>query len=231
MTVAESKQREVRLLARACDRAGLSTAFGHCSVRLDEQHFLVCASRPMGRIGMADAGTVVSLGSPLPENVLGEVRMHREVYRLRSDVRAIVRFISPHVTALAALGRTPRARHGFGAYFAPEVPFWSHPTLVRNDADAVGVARTMGASPAIVVSVNGAVVGGADVAQALALAVFLEDAARVELSALYAGLGVQPGLTEEQCRDRAVWTGQLAERMWDYWTHGDPERESEREVG
>ena len=48
----ESSQREVRLLARASDRAGLATAYGHCSVRLDDHHFLVCAARPMGLIAL-----------------------------------------------------------------------------------------------------------------------------------------------------------------------------------
>src|SRR5690606_32017829 len=89
----ESLQRDVRLLARACDRAGLATAYGHCSVRLDAASFLVCAAKPMGLISPQDAGIVVRLDAPLPDGVLGEVRMHREVYRLRPDVNAIVRFI------------------------------------------------------------------------------------------------------------------------------------------
>ncbi len=158
------------------------------------------------------------------EGTPGEVRMHREVYRLRSDIQAIVRFISPSVTALAALGRTPRPRHGFGAYFSPAVPMWSDAALVRNDAAAHGVARTMGNSPAVMVSVNGAITGGADAAQALALGIFLEDAARVELAALHAGCINEPGLGAEQAQGRAVWGGRVAERLWDYWTHGDPEQ-------
>lgn len=226
MTDLEPRQREVRLLARACDRAGLSTAYGHCSVRLDAGSFLVCAPRPMGLVEPGEAGHVVPLDGPLPEGVLGEVRMHREVYRLRPDVNAIVRFISPAVTALAALGRTPRPRHGFGSYFSPEVPFWPDPDLVRNDAAAQGVARTLGAAPAIVVSVNGAVAAGADAAQALTLALFLEDAARVELAALQAGHADGPLLDAAQCRSRAVWAGQVAERQWHYWTRQDPEREA-----
>lgn len=220
-----ARQRVVRLLARACDRAGLSTAYGHCSVRLDAGSFLVCAPKPMGLITPADEGSVVPLDAPLPDGVLGEVRMHREVYRMRSDTNAIVRFISPNILALAALGRTPRPRHGFGAYFSPQVPFWPDPNLVRNDAAAEGVARTMGANPGIIVSVNGAVVAGADAAQALTLAIFLEDAARVELAALQAGFGDdQPAITEEQCAARATWEGRVAERQWDYWTANDPEQ-------
>ncbi|MDB5875033.1 MAG: aldolase [Ramlibacter sp.] len=219
----ESRQREVRLLARACDRAALTTAYGHCSVRLDANFFLVCAPKPMGRITPRDAGTVVPLDGPLPEGVLGEVRMHREVYRLRQDVNAIVRFVSPNVLALAAIGRTPHPRHGFGAYFGPDVPLWPDPALVRNDAAAEGVARTMGKCAAVVVSVNGALVGGASAAQALALAIFLEDAARVELVALQAGCADGPVLDADQCAARATWAGRVAERQWDYWTEGDPE--------
>jgi len=45
-----------------------------------------------------------------------------------------------------------------------------------------------GQGPAIGVSVNGAVTGAETPQQAVALAVFLEDAARVELAALNAGL-------------------------------------------
>lgn len=218
-----SRQREVRLLARACDRAGLATAYGHCSVRLDAQSFLVCAPKPMGLIRPQDEGSIVRLDAPLPEDVLGEVRMHREVYRLRQDVNSIVRFLSPNVMALAALGRTPRPRHGFGAYFAPEVALWPDCGLVRNDAAAEGVARTMGANAAVIVSVNGAVVGGADAAQALTLAVFLEDAARVELLALQAGCADRPGLGDAECAARATWAGRVAQRQWDYWVEGDPE--------
>lgn len=220
----DPRQLQVRLLARACDRAGLSPAYGHCSLRLDAQSFLVCASKPMGLIAAGEPGTVAPIDGPLPAGLMGEVRMHREVYRLRPDVQAILRFISPSITALAALGRTPKPRHGFGAYFAPEVPMWQDPALIRNDLAAEGVAKTLGQAPAIVVSVNGAVVAAANAAQALALALFLEDAARIELLALASGCADGPVLSDEQARSRAVWEGRVAERAWDYWTQQDVER-------
>jgi len=220
----EQQQIVVRKMARALARGGLVTAFGHCSVRLDTTSFLVCAAKPMGIIGSGEPGTVVSTESPLPEGVLGEVRMHQQIYKRRGDAKAICRFISPNVITLAALGLTPRARHGQGAHFYPKVPFWTDPALIRNDPAAVGVAETMGKAPAVVVSVNGAVTAGETPAQAVALAVFLEDAARVELAALNAGLAeTAPRMNEEQARNRATWQGRIAERMWDYLTAGDPE--------
>ena len=39
----EQQQIIVRKMARALARAGLVTAFGHCSVRLDGKSFLVCS--------------------------------------------------------------------------------------------------------------------------------------------------------------------------------------------
>ena len=220
----EQQQIIVRKMARALARGGLVNAFGHCSVRLDEKSFLVCAAKPMGTIKPGDPGRVVPTEGALPEGVLGEVRMHQQVYKRRGDVKAICRFISPNVVALAALGLTPRARHGQGAHFYPQVPFWPDPALIRNDPAAAGVAETMGKGPAVVVSVNGAVTGAETPQQAVTLACFLEDAARVELAALNAGLADKaPRMSEEQARNRATWQGRIAERMWDYLTAGDPE--------
>ncbi len=44
----EQQQIIVRKMARALARGGLVNAYGHCSVRLDEKSFLVCAAKPMG---------------------------------------------------------------------------------------------------------------------------------------------------------------------------------------
>ena len=106
---------------------------------------------------------------------------------------------------------------------------WKDPALIRNDPAAIGVAQAMGDAAAIVISVNGAVAGGANAAQALALGVFLEDAARVELAAMGAGRGDEPGLSMDEARSRATWNGQVAERLWQYWTQGDPEHASVRQ--
>jgi HCOMODA/2-hydroxy-3-carboxy-muconic semialdehyde decarboxylase len=213
-------QQTVRLAARALARAGLVHAFGHCSVRLGAETFLVCAARPMGLIEDGDDGTVVGVDGALPAGVLGEVRMHQQIYRQRPDVGAICRFMSPHVMALAAMGQTPRARHGFGAYFYPQPPLWQDAQLVRNDSSAKAVAETLGGAPAIVVSVNGAVTAATDMPRALALAWFLEDAARVELAVRAAGGEAHTSFADaEAARQRATWEGRIAERLWELLTH------------
>lgn len=220
----EAQQTELRVAARALARGGLVHAYGHCSLRLDQHSLLVCAAKPMGTILPGDAGTVVPIAGPLPDGVLGEVRLHQAIYRVRPEVNAICRIMPPQTGALALLRRTPRPRHGFGAYFAPQPPLWDDPRLLRDDALARKLAEQLGAAPAIVMRANGAVVVGASLIEAVALSWFLEEAARVETELLRMGQdGEHTLLTAEETMARQVTAGRVYERMWEYLSFGDAE--------
>lgn len=223
-TVSEALQRDLRIAARALARGQLVHAYGHCSVRLDERYFLVCAARPMGTIGAGEPGTVVPVSGPLPEGVLGEVRIHQQIYARRPKTRAVCRIMPHHVGLLALLRRTPLPRHGFGAYFAPQPPLWDDPRLLRDDAAAGRLADLLGDRSAVVMRANGAVVVGADLVEAVALSWFLEEAARVEVGLMQMGRD-GPGtlLTEDETVARQVTAGRVFERMWEYLSFGDPE--------
>lgn len=206
--------------SRAVARAGLAHAYGHCSLRLDGRFFLVSPAKPLGLTDVSDTGVRVPIDGPLPPDVLGEVRIHQQVYKARSDVGGITRFQSPKIMSLSALGRTPHVRHGPGSYFAPQPPFWRDPRLIRDDERASAVADTLGKARAIVLRGNGAVTVGASLQEACVLAWYLEDAARVELDVLASG---QPGLVfdEDECAARATMQGRIFERMWDWLTAAD----------
>jgi HCOMODA/2-hydroxy-3-carboxy-muconic semialdehyde decarboxylase len=211
----------IRLAARAVGRAGLAHAYGHCSARLDEHTFLVSPAKPMGLVTAADQPVEVSVRGPLPAGVLGEVRLHQQIYRRRADVQGIVRYQSPRLMSLSSLGKTPMARHGFGSYFAPQPPLWSDTRLVRDDDRAAAAAELLGSARAIVLRGNGAVAVGASLQEACVMAWYLEDAARVELDVLATGL---PGLVldAEESAARATTQGLIIERMWEWLTSGDP---------
>jgi HCOMODA/2-hydroxy-3-carboxy-muconic semialdehyde decarboxylase len=222
--MSSNPQVDVRKAARAMASAGLSTAFGHCSVRLDQDSFLVCRAGALSTIKPGESGSVVPVSGSLPEGVLGEVRIHQQIYARRPEIGAVCRFASPNVTAVSALGFAPRIRHGFGAMFAPEVKYWEDIRLMRDDTIAAGVAQAMGDSPAIILRGNGAVTAGVDLKQALCLAWFLEDMARVELAVLSSGRAEQaPVFTAEEALGRLTWAGLVAERAWDHLTALDPE--------
>jgi HCOMODA/2-hydroxy-3-carboxy-muconic semialdehyde decarboxylase len=219
-----SLARLVRMAARAVGRHGLAHAYGHCSARIDARSFLVCPPQPMGLIAPDDACSVVPLDGPLPDGVLGEVRIHREIYRLRADVGGIVRCMSPKAMSLAAMGMVPRPRHGFGSYFYPHPALWDDPQLLRSDEQAAALATKLGQGRGILMRGNGVVTAGTNLEEAVVLAWYLEDAARIELDALGSGRAdAGPFFSEAEAHARATWSGRIRERMWEYLTAGDPE--------
>lgn len=214
--------RTLRLAARAMGRHGLAHAYGHVSIRLDVATFLVSPAQPLGTVGADEPGVIVPLDGELPAAALPEVRIHRAIYRRQPDTGGVCRVQSPAVMALSALGRTPRALHGLGSYFAPQPPLWPNVALVRDDAQADAVADMMGVSAAIVLAGNGSVTAAASLQDAAALAFYLEDAARLELAILPASAAAREYTTEEVQR-RAVRAGGLFERMWHFLCFGDDE--------
>ena len=214
-----AQERLVQQAARALAKAGLVHAYGHCSLRLGDDAFLVCAARPLALVGDAP-GTVCRIDSALPEGVLGEVRAHQQIYARRPDVGAVCRIMPPALMALSTAGVVPRPRHGIGAYFA-ELPLWDDPRLLRDEASAAALAEAMGKAPAIVMRGNGAIVAAQSLERAVTLAWFLEDTARVERDVRAMGLDPDQGLLDAaEVAARQVWSGGVAERMWDYLTHG-----------
>jgi HCOMODA/2-hydroxy-3-carboxy-muconic semialdehyde decarboxylase len=224
LNAAPAVQRELRIAARALARHGLAHAYGHCSVRLDEGNFLVCASRPMGLIGPGEPGTVVPVTGALPAGVLGEVRLHQQIYQRHAHVRAVTRTMPPLLMALGTARRTPRTRHGMGAYFGPGAALWDDPQLVRDDERAAAVVDAMGNANAIVMRGNGVLVASDSLAKAVVLTWYLEDAARIELAVLGAGLQDESVVLDAAERERrATDAGGIFERMWEYLSAGDPE--------
>lgn len=220
----DAAARSVRIAARSLSRAGLVHAYGHVSVRLDADTFLVCPPVPMGLVPAGDPCTRVPVRGPLPAGVLGEVRLHQSVYARRADVGAVCRIQSPQVMALSALRRVPRARHGFGCYLAPRVALWDDVQLLRDTAAADALADELGDGAAIVMRGNGAVVVGSSIERAVVLSWYLEDAARVELEVHRAGAADNaPVIPDDEAARRAVWSGGIAERMWAHLTAADPE--------
>lgn len=227
MSDLDALARTVRIAARALGRNNLVHAYGHCSARIDADSFLVAPSRPLGLIGIGEACQRVPLDGPLPDGVLPEVRIHREIYRQRTDVGGIARVQPPKIMSLSVLGKTPVARHGFGSYFHPAPPLWDDPMLVRSDAGASELAKVLGNARAIVMRGNGAVTAGESLQAAVVLAWYLEDAARVELDCLsVSAQAIATRFSDEQSATRATWNGRLMERMWEYLSASDPELDS-----
>lgn len=205
--------------SRALSRAGLVHAYGHASIRLDEHHFLVTPSVPLGLVDSDDPGHVVAIDGPLPADVAGEVLAHQQIYTRRTDVNAICRVQPPKLMSLSTMGRVPAIRHGFGAYLS--TAYWHDPQLARTPQLAEQLSLCLADGNAVVMRGNGAIVVADSIERAVVLAWYLEDAARVELDVMHADADAGLEFTPEEARSRATWSGAIVERMWDYLTSAD----------
>ena len=225
----EALQRRVRVAARTLSRHGLAQAWGHCSARLDDSHFLVCAARPMGRIAVGEAGTIVPIDGALPDGVLGEVRIHQQIYKRRPEVGGVCRVMPAVTVALSILHQVPQPRHGVGAFNAA-CRLWEDPRLLRNDGWAAQLAEHMGDSPSLVMRANGAVTVGPCIELAVGFAWCLEDSAKME-QRVRTMAGEQSlesaALLDGEIGLRQVSSGRVFERLWEYLASDDAEFDAE----
>lgn len=222
MIASPATERLLRIAGRAVARAGLVHAYGHCSLRLDDSYYLVSPSKPLGLVGTEDHCHILNINDAIPDHILGEVRIHREIYRRRPDVNGIIRSMPPHVMTLAAHGIIPQPRHGFGTYFSAGLSLWEDPQLLRSDEAASALAEQLHDGNAIMMRGNGAVIAASSIEKAVVLTWYLDDMARIELAGRCANIAAEH-LSEDQCAERGTWKGGIAERMFQYLSDGDPE--------
>jgi ribulose-5-phosphate 4-epimerase/fuculose-1-phosphate aldolase len=93
-----------------------------------------------------------------------------------------------HVAAFSCAAEPLRVAHGFGANLGPVVRVFTQPFLVASNEMGDGVADTLGSdSEAVILQSNGMVAVGQSVPHACVQALFLEEAAELQLLAQGAG--------------------------------------------
>jgi len=195
---------------------GLVTAFGHVSVRQEEQDsFLITPPKPLGSLEVDDDLLEVSLAEDeLPEGVPGEAWIHWAVYNSRPDVKGICRAQPPISTTLASAGVPIRPLHGQGAFLGQEVPVYDDARLIRGREAGEALAERLGNAGGIIMRGNGAVTVGKSVGAAVARMWILEVSAEINRTA--AAAGIPQVLNEEEFSYWESVSEEILERIWGY---------------
>lgn len=207
---------DVIAAAGALDAEGLVTAFGHVSVREEEQDsFLITPPKPLGSLEPDEALLEVSLAEEeLPEGVPGEAWIHWAIYKNRSDVGGICRAQPPISTAVASGGIPIRPLHGQGAFLGEEVPVYDDARLIRGREAGEALAGDLGGAGGIIMRGNGAVTVGKSVGAAVARMWVLEVSAEINRTA--ATVGTPRVLSEEEFSYWESVSEEILERIWSY---------------
>lgn len=175
---------------RELTRSGLSYGTsGNVSLRIEQQRFFISPSGMLYDTLEPDDIPLMDLdgrwcGRRRPST---EWRLHREIFKSRDDVGAIVHTHSRHATALACTGRGIPAFHYMVAIAGGTdircAPYFTFGTQDLSNAAVVGLAGRR----ACLLANHGVVAVGADLYAALALAGEIENLAAQYLAALAVG--------------------------------------------
>jgi L-fuculose-phosphate aldolase len=162
---------------------------GNVSVRCDERRFFVSPSGMDYEVLQADDVPLMDLdgrwyGKRRPSS---EWRFHRDIFKSRQDVGAIVHTHSPHATALACTGRGIPAFHYMVAVAGGRdircAPYHAFGTQELSDAALTALKDRK----ACLLANHGVIATGADLATAMSLAGEVENLALQYNAALSLG--------------------------------------------
>jgi L-fuculose-phosphate aldolase len=117
-----------------------------------------------------------------------EVYIHSEVLKLRPDLNCVIHTHPPYAVALSSTGRPMRCYSQPGALFYEALGVYTDTiNLIRSHEMGAGVAKALGPHRAVLLKNHGAVTAGATIAEAVIVAIMLENAAMVQMIAEAAG--------------------------------------------
>jgi ribulose-5-phosphate 4-epimerase/fuculose-1-phosphate aldolase len=221
---------EIVRATRMLVNEGVMDAFGHVSVRIEDDHgkYLMsraCAPNLITPEDIFEFTLESDLVQPSKTQLFAERIIHGEIYKARTDVMAIVHC---HPAALLpyCISATPLVPvFLMGATIGPFVPFWDQQDefgdtalLVVKPEEGRSLARTLGQNSVVLMKRHGATVAGANLPELVFRAVYAcrNAEAQSAAGALGAVAALSPGETE---RAGALCSrvGGFSSRTWDFW--------------
>src|SRR5712691_8105164 len=184
---------------RILHQQGVNDAFGHVSVRSDKnpnRYFLARSLAP--DLVAADDLIEYDLDSN-PVNLNGrdqysERYIHGEIYKARSDVRAVVHNHSPDVIPFSVTTVRLRPVFHVASFLGDGIPvfdirkdFGMTDMLVSNTARGHALAQSLAGAPAVLMRGHGVSVVGPSLPYAVGRSVYLSINARIQAQAMALG--------------------------------------------
>jgi ribulose-5-phosphate 4-epimerase/fuculose-1-phosphate aldolase len=206
---------------------GIIDAFGHVSVRISTNRFLLARNIAPGQVTAGDILEFDADSEPAEANESSlylERYIHGEVYRSRPDVGAVVHHHAFSLVALGLLrGVELRPVCHMAGFLGAHTPVFEIRTVAGDDSDllirnrelGLALALKLGSANTVLMRGHGATVVGRHLRQAVYRAVYSELNARLQLTAMSVG---QPTyLTEAESQATAAALERQVDRPWNVW--------------
>jgi ribulose-5-phosphate 4-epimerase/fuculose-1-phosphate aldolase len=205
----------IRMLARA----DIVDHSGHGSARRDSETFyLNSAASARGALTTGDIVTIDLDGNLVEGSARPpfEFHIHSEIYRVRSDVQAVMHTHPRWSTFLTMVGAPYSAVYAQGALLGA-IPLVDSPLSVNTRPMGERVAATLGDGAAVLLKSHGAVIVGSDIVECFALAAYLEENAYRQYMAMQIGKPYVFSEAEQQAFRERLRTPALFRKTWDHY--------------
>jgi ribulose-5-phosphate 4-epimerase/fuculose-1-phosphate aldolase len=205
---------------RVLSEQKLVEGFGHVSARLPESDsFLLTPRISLALIAEADLltldldGKVLEGRHPAPF----EAWLHTAIMKSKPGVNAVTRIHARVANMFSVTDRKLEPVHNHGSFFAGGVPVFKKPDLISSAALGAEMVETLGEHPAILLRGNGQVTVGRTIAEAVMMAIYLEEAAAILYGALQIGTPIPLTQTESSRRRVEALPPVDLERAWKFF--------------
>jgi L-ribulose-5-phosphate 4-epimerase len=192
---------------------------GHMSCRVPGTgHILINSGKSVrSRITPADIIAIDMDGKPVEGDVVPpmEFHIHTEIYRRRPDVNAVAHTHPLWSTLFSMVGETVQPVTMQAAVMGPVQTFAKTASINRQDL-AVELAAALGSHRVVMLKSHGAVVAGADIVEAFALAVYLEETAKRQYMARALGSPYALVAAEVEKIGANLRKPHLLRKVWDF---------------
>jgi len=213
-------KRDVISACRVLSDQKLVEGFGHVSARLpDSGSFLLTPRISLALVTEADLLTL-NLDGKVREDrhpAPFEAWLHTAIMKSKPAVNAVTRIHARVANMFSVTDRKLEPVHNHGSFFSGGVPVFKKPDLISSASLGAEMVETLGEHPAILLRGNGQVTVGRTLAEAVMMAIYLEEAATMLYGALQIGTPIPLTQTElNQRRIEALPPVDL-ERAWNFF--------------
>jgi HCOMODA/2-hydroxy-3-carboxy-muconic semialdehyde decarboxylase len=216
----EQIKKDVVSACRVLSQQKLVEGFGHVSARVpDSDRFIMTPRISLALVTEEDLlimnlqGGVIEGSQAAPF----EASLHSAIITLKPQINAITRIHARVANMFSVTDRRLEPVHNHGSFFAGGVPLFRTPDLISTAQLGRQVAETMGDKPAILLRGNGQVTVGRTIAEAVMMAIYLEEAAEILYGALQIGTPVPLSTDEAAKRQVEALPPVDLERAWNFF--------------
>jgi L-fuculose-phosphate aldolase len=214
----------IALGVRICNIANVMDMNGHVSMRDPQDANVMWINSRKASRSTLTASDVVAVdlvsGQPLGngDEPPSEFHIHREIYKRRPDVNAIVHSHPKRILSLSIAGVAIKPCCTMGTFLpATGAPIHAEGYLVNSVERGAALAETLGSAPLVVMRAHGTVAVGANVEEAVIRMFCAEENAEQQFAALQVGTPRYLEGEELATHARENFVPKIVHKFWHYF--------------